>query len=412
MPAKHVLSDTEKGYLKKICEHTAGFPLQDTYSCSQLSDLIQTKTGKTISYNTLRRVFGIINTKNSPSEYSLNVLVHFLGFENWAAFILYLHKQENEQFLLKNHSFIHFGLLDMPWIKEFVSRLSKLEWQDAFKLKSLVQAAIYRRDEELLLILTDLPLSDQDHPSMQRLILAYEPIIWEAIHAEEIFWKWIGGILQKRLIFRKVILEFYVNEDALDGYYGYWLNLPFEQVTEEFVLFRKLVNGQMAYSSGVDTHSFEGEISEAIDHGLWKTHHPIIKGRIAAWAVLFGKIGKPELTAMCDSCEHWYGKAAFTTFFYRLFWVGSQASSFEDWNWEGSPLNLGMLSTFEFSQWNNYLLVQAVFAQKRQNHVKAKETFDKIDKFLFAFDRLTWFHQQYESCEKFLREYQEHGHES
>jgi hypothetical protein len=372
--------------------------------------LIQEKTGKTISYNTLRRVFGIVKTKNSPSEYSLNVLVHFLGFENWASFILHIYRQENEQFLLKNHAFIHFELLDMPWIQEFVNRLHEVNWQDAFHLKSLVQAAIYRRDEELLLALTDLPLSEHDYPSLQRLILAFEPIIWEAIHEEEIFWKWIGGILQKRLIFRKVILEFYVNEDSLDGYYGYWLNLPFEQVTEEFVLFRKLLNGQMAYSSGNDTYRFEAEISDVIDRGLWKMLHPILKGRIAAWAVLFGKIGKPELTAMCDSCENWYGKAAFTTFFYRLFWDGSEASSFEGWNWQGSPLNLGMLSTFEFSQWNNYLLVQAVFAQKTQNHTKAQEIFEKIDKFLFAFDRLTWFHHQYDSCEKFLREYQKHGH--
>lgn len=412
MPAKHVLSETEKTYLKKTCERTAGFALNDTYSCVQLSAEILAKTGKTISYNTLRRVFGIIKTDNSPSSYSLNVLVHFLGFENWESFILYLHKQENEQFLLKKHSLIHFGLLDMPWIQEFVNRLHQVDWQDAFKLKSLVQAAIYRRDEELLLILTDLPVSEQDHPSLQRLILVYEPVIWEAIHSKEVFWKWIGGILQKRPIFRKVILEFYVNEDALEGYYGYWLNLPYEQVTEEFVLFRKLVNGQMAYSTGIDTRRFEGEISDVIDQGLWKAHHPILKGRIAAWAVLFGKIGKSELTAMCDSCENWYGKAAFTTFFYRLVWEGSEVDTFEDWNWEGSPINIGMLSTFEFSQWNNYLLVQAVFAQKMQNHSKAQEIFLKIDKFLFAFDRLTWFHQQYDSCEKFLRKHQEHGNQS
>lgn len=409
MPAKHPLSEIEKVYLKKICEGIAGFPLNDTYACVQLSALILEKTGKTLSYNTLRRVLGIIKTESLPSGYSLNLLAHFLGFAHWKSFILYLQKQENEQFLIKNHSLIYFGLIDQPWVTGFVQNLRQVDWQDAFKLKSLVQAAVNRRNEELLLLLTDLPVDEQDTTSMQRLILAFEPVIWEAIQGDASYWQWISEILHKRPIFRKVILEFYVNEDALDGYFGYWLNLPFEQVSDEFVFFRTLLNGQSAHQKGEGTQEFEAEISRTLDKGLWKRYHPILRGRIAAWGVLFGKIGKPELSDMCNSCEDWYGKAAFTTFFYRLFWKSKGAQTFENWNWREKTPNVAMLSTFEFSQWNNYLLVQAVFARTINNFEVCKEIFDQVDKFLFAFDSMNWFHAQYESCEKYLREHKEWG---
>ena len=412
MPSKHPLSEIEKDYLKKVCELKVGFPITDTYACIQLSGLILAKTGKTISYNTLRRMLGIVKTENSPSEYTLNLLAHFLGFDHWDSFILYLQKQENEQFLIKNHSLIYFGLVDKKWIHEFVQRLNQVEWQDSFKLKSLVQAAIYRRNEELLLALTDLPVSEYDNTSMQRLILAFEPVIWEAIQGDALFWRWIGDVLIKRPIFRKVILEFYVNEDALDGYFGYWLNLPFEKVSDEFVLFRKLLNGQAAYQKAEETKDFEADICQTLDQGLWKDHHPILRGRVAAWGVIFGRIGKSELSEMCDSCENWYGKAAFTTFFYRLFWKSKGLQTFENWNWRARSPNLGMLSTFEFSQWNNYLMVQAVFAQITQNFHDCEKHFTQIDKFLFAFDSMNWFYRQYETCEKFLREYKEQSKKS
>lgn len=412
MPAKHTLTEVEKAYLKKVCELNAGFPLNDTYSCIQLSGLVLEKTGKRISYNTLRRVLGIVKTKNSPSGYTLNLISIFLGFDHWKSFILHLHKQENEQFLIKNHSLIYFGLGDQQWIEGFVHGLKQVEWQDAFKLKSLVQAAINRRNQELLLLLTDLPVYEQDISSMQRLILSFEPIIWEANWGDAMFWRWIGVVLLKRPIFRKVLLEFYVNEDALDGYFGYWLNLPFEQVSEEFDLFRKLLNGQAAYQKTKETKGFEAEICKILDQGSWKHSHPILKGRIAAWGAIFGKIGKLELSEMCDSCEKWYGKAAFTTFFYRLYWKSKGHQTFENWNWRENSPNLGMLSTFEFSQWNNYLMVQAVLAKITHNFVDFEKNFIQIDKFLFAFDSMNWFRWQYESCEKFLHEYKEQSKKS
>jgi hypothetical protein len=412
MPSKHPLSEIEKDYLKKVCELKVGFPITDTYACIQLSGSILEKTGKTISYNTLRRMLGIIKTKNSPSGYSLNLLAHFLGFDHWDSFILYLQKQENEQFLIKNHSLIYFGIWDQGWTHGFLKGLNQVEWQDAFKLKSLVQAALNRRDKGLLLTLTNLPVNPLDISSLQRLSLSFEPVIWEAIQGDTLYWEWIGDALLQRPIFRKVILEFYVNEDALDGYFGYWLNLPYDQVSDEFVLFRKLLNGQAAYQKAEQTTAFEAEICQILDQELWKDHHPILRGRIAAWGVLFEKLGKSKLAEMCDSCENWYGKAAFTTFFYRLFWKSKGLQTFENWNWRESSPNLGMLSTFEFSQWNNYLMVQAVFAQITQNFLDCEKHFTQIDKFLFAFDSMNWFYRQYETCEKFLREYKEQSKKS
>lgn len=53
---------------------------------SELSEAIQQETKVLLSPTTLKRVWGKINYKSSPSISTLNTLSQFIGFENWRAF--------------------------------------------------------------------------------------------------------------------------------------------------------------------------------------------------------------------------------------------------------------------------------------------------------------------------------------
>jgi hypothetical protein len=386
-----------------------GFSIIDSHACIELSELILLSTGEVINYNTLRRILGVVNTKHSPSEYSLNILARFLGFPQWRDWQMHCQNRENERFLIKNHTLTQYGFYNKDWVANLVKRMESVNWQDSYQLKSLVHAAVVNRNRDLMLSLTDLPVSTEDNLSMQRLYMSFESVIWEAMKSGPDYWSWVGEILIQRPLFRIVILEYYVNESALNGYFGYWLNLPYQETTEEFDVFRQLLNGQLEFEKGTNNPMFKVWIQGLIENVAWTRFHPIIRGRIAAWAVLFRLDESSLLEIMCDHCENWYAKAAFTTFFYRLYWTFGELTVFDSWNWRGEIPKQGMLNTFEYSQWNNYLVIQSVIARLQNDPKTCKQLLSQIDPYLFALDYFQWFEDQYAQCKSFVSEYQEHS---
>jgi len=381
----------------------------DTLTCIELSSIIFKELGKRISYNTLRRVFGVVSYSGNPSLYTLNTLAALLEYKSWSNFTQGLQQRDNERFLIKNHVLTQYGIYSNDWLVEFVSGLKRIRWQDSYQLKSLVHAAVVNRNRDLMLSLTDLPVSTEDNLSMQRLYMSFESVIWEAMKSGQDFWSWVGEILIQRPLFRIVILEYYVNESSLNGYFGYWLNLPYQDTTEEFDVFRQLLNGQLEFEQGTNNPMFKVWIQGLIENGAWTRFHPIIRGRIAAWAVLFRLDESSLLEIMCDHCENWYAKAAFTTFFYLLYWTFGELTVFDSWNWHGEIPKQGMLNTFEYSQWNNYLVIQSVIARLQNDPKTCKQLLSQIDPYLFALDYFQWFEDQYAQCKSFVSEYQEHS---
>ena len=59
--------------LKTITQKKLGFKIEDYNSSRRLSEIIYTETGIEISYNTLRRFFGIVKPVK-PSNYTLDML--------------------------------------------------------------------------------------------------------------------------------------------------------------------------------------------------------------------------------------------------------------------------------------------------------------------------------------------------
>ena len=72
--------------LKKLTLKNAGFELKGRGDCEVLSHLILEKTDEFISYNTLRRLFGLV-TYVKPSVSTLNTLARFNGYKSYVDFI-------------------------------------------------------------------------------------------------------------------------------------------------------------------------------------------------------------------------------------------------------------------------------------------------------------------------------------
>lgn len=59
--------------------------------CRFLSATISKKTGKQISDTTLKRIFGFTLCKFSPSQYTLNILAEYCGYDGWDVFCKQIH---------------------------------------------------------------------------------------------------------------------------------------------------------------------------------------------------------------------------------------------------------------------------------------------------------------------------------
>ncbi len=71
-------SIVKKEILKKY-----GLEVSYSKDCHILSDSIFEKTSRQLSYSTLKRFFGIVNTPFKPSKYTLDTVAVYLDFKNW-----------------------------------------------------------------------------------------------------------------------------------------------------------------------------------------------------------------------------------------------------------------------------------------------------------------------------------------
>ena len=76
--------------LKTITQKKLSLKIENYNSSKMLSEIIYTETGIEISYNTLRRFFGIVKTVK-PSNYTLDTLSLFNGFKSYNDFVMNFH---------------------------------------------------------------------------------------------------------------------------------------------------------------------------------------------------------------------------------------------------------------------------------------------------------------------------------
>lgn len=98
------LNKQHKKRLIDLLQHSFGKPVTHSFECEQLSREIEKGTGETVSPNTLRRLFGFIDTEFSPSIRTLNVLAAYAGFVNWHQFVQRTDKEIYEPMTLDHEA--------------------------------------------------------------------------------------------------------------------------------------------------------------------------------------------------------------------------------------------------------------------------------------------------------------------
>jgi hypothetical protein len=255
--------------LKTITQKKLGFKVDDYNTSNKLSEIIYVETGFEISYNTLRRFFGIVKSVK-PSNYTLNTLSVFNGFKSYTDFVMNFH--------LKNR-----------WKEEF-QMVSLMD--DRKKLLEYIQTNLHSKREfvlKLTQIIRELMLI-KDYNFLLR-IFRLEQMSFNYFNFDDIayFGNCTGPLLKtfdldsadtQKLILNKnfidTVITIFVDYKNLNNYYGECLkfvnaNCERDQVSQ---FCKGVLNLKMYLNKERKNKMFKVKLSPDL--------HPILKSRVIA----------------------------------------------------------------------------------------------------------------------------------
>jgi hypothetical protein len=291
-------------YLKKLTIKNAGFAIQDRGDCQLLSELIIERTDELVSYNTLRRFFGLAPYVK-PSKNTLDTLARFNGYKD------YVH-------------YIKINPFEAYWSDK--EKLYSLLNEDSEELIKFVNTTDFKNEHVLdfmislcreLIYLNKIDILDQVfHTSFfNNRDFSYSEIIHFG-NSVGILFK-TKQVLEKKLLtnanFIKFVYCIYVDYSNLNGYYGAWskyvsqntCDIQVKCFSQAILQLINYLNGKsVSYSSfiSVDTTNF----------------HPILKGRLFSIKILSGNYNSNDIENYFDSLKIINDKKNISDYFYEL----------------------------------------------------------------------------------------------
>ncbi len=321
MPKFVQVSEDERLFLKKSIEEKFDVKIINTKDCKLLSELIFKNINVLISYNTLRRFFNILSNSNLPSLYTVNLLSNLVGFTDFITLREY-RINSNRDFIHEHLHLFHFSdHINSTILNEIIPLLNEDHWENVYQIRSLIDLFIKKHKIESLSIFLEKEILEQDWEKMYKYYVAFQPIHIAAKLDNKILTSFIKKYINNSKIVQQVLLQLYVEEDALEGYYGEWINACSNYLTADMEIFCACIKIQYHHIKK-DTKN----VIETLDflNILVKNHahkiHPIVLGRIAAWNFIIYKDSsylKRYVVMNSDIIDN----IATITFFYRLVYL-------------------------------------------------------------------------------------------
>ena len=395
MPASVQLTKLENQWLFNLIEKQFDLQVIDSYSCQKLSDILLLSHKTSISYNTLRRIFGVISPKFQTSLYTLNSLVNVLGFENFKTFQQYIEKYKTDAL---NEVLIRYKAtktLNTNLLFDSIKYFSLKSWEEAFQLKLIIDLCIETKHYELLSKIISLPLDIEDEEVYHKLYVAYQGIYLSALERNQSLINFITTELPSSIFLQRIILQTYIDETNLTGFYGDWLIAVKASPLADFTLFKNVMLCQRAY--------LKNEMTSALQHlnialkeiKDMTTIHPILMARVAAWEIILNLKDRNYLTYF-KKINTDFEQINFNLFFYRLLYIFNQ---------DISIINLithikdqhtfKKLSVFEKQIVNKYYLMLALYFDQTNDINNTIKQMKQVDPRRFDVNDGQWFNEKY-----------------
>ncbi len=276
-------------YLKKLTEKNAGFTIQDRGDCQLLSELIVEKTDELISYNTLRRLFGLA-TFVKPSKNTLDTLARFNGYKDY---VHYLKINPYEAYWSDKEKLYHLLHEDSESLLHFINGMDYKSEQALDFMISLCRELVYLDKQSILNEVFHSDFFNERHFSYS-----------ETLH----FGNSVGMLFKTNKLsddklllnvnFLKFVYCIYVDYSNLNGYYGDWC-LYVSTTTSDIQIkcFSLAVLELKKYLNGLPvSYDFFSSIS-TVDF------HPILIGRLFSVQLLSNEYSLKDITVFFNTIK-------------------------------------------------------------------------------------------------------------
>lgn len=272
--------------LKDQLERTFHRKILDRGDCEALAQDIYEKVGIVISYNTLRRLFGLAEYRKLR-ESTLDVLGQYIGYKSYRDFT---HRfSEIDTWPNWEHLYVVLSENNPEIILDFLKFRKRQQLQFTMAFTIVVRELISRKDlKSLQLIFRE--------PMFQYALLPYDEVaqigIIVGLHFRDFDHEELEKELLKEPNFRDLVFKIFVDYNRLNGKYGRWIDFLWSSVsldpeTKTFIsalyIWRNHLN-QQPISSGM-----MNELPSLSDE-----QHPILYGRVWGLKMLYAKSRKEQ----------------------------------------------------------------------------------------------------------------------
>lgn len=384
MPKFIHVSEDERLFLRKSIEEKFDLKISNTNDCRLLSEIIFTEINILISYNTLRRFFKILPNTNFPSLYTINLLSKLIGFADFMSLREY-RRNSNRDFIHENlHLFNLSDEINTSTLDDIIPLVQEDHWENIYQIRSLIDLFIKKDKIEFISIFLHKEIDENEWEKMYKYYVAFQPIHAAAKLNNQSVVDFIKNNINNYKLVQQVLLQLYVEEDCLEGYYGEWINSCSKFLTSDMQLFCNSIK--------IQYHFLENEM-DLVKKLLVQINdqvktlkiriHPILLGRIAAWNFIINN-DSSYLERYIVTNSDIYENISTLTFFYRLVYMFGDRNQFikldyltllktENLQYTNMPFNIKT----ELSMY--YLILSRYYVETKEIDLAIK-TFKKIDK--------------------------------
>ena len=318
MPASIPISVQEKKWFLKLIHEVYGIHLVDAYACQRFSEELLTRARISISYNTLRRLFGIIKGSHQASRFTLDCISKSLGYEDFADFQQAVNQLEVDFFndiLILNRLSIQ---QDDQLILRIVQDFQFVTWDEVYQMKSIVDLCIEVENFRLLKSIFETKFDLHNEETTWKLYVAFQSIFIQSKQGNQAIIVFVEELMPHNEMAQRILLQLFVDEDSLTGYYGRWIQAASVDLVEDMELFKLLMQIQLAILKQ-DSVSAQELLNQcnALFMENKMIYHPILKGRLAAWNLML-KDDREMCYRLFEGLQSVKDQLFFIVFFYRL----------------------------------------------------------------------------------------------
>jgi hypothetical protein len=377
--------------LKKELELKLGQKIENRGDAELLANAIQETIDQQISYNTIRRFFGV-STNVKPNNNTLNILARFIGFKN------YIHFTQTYSFREKKNiaEIIYKAIYnqDNEEIISLIKRIKKTPEDFVSFIILLVRELIYNKKYHILNNIFNLK-------EMEFNSFSYSEVLLIGNSTGLLLRKnpMDNYILLKNRNFLQCVYSSFVDYSNINGFYGEWAKFVVRnKVNKEIIIFSDAI---LQLRKFLNQKKIQNDYEElAYSNKL----HPILCSRLLSLSFLNSPGQKTDETLIKYIKSHSKKKQIYVDYFYELFITAIYSKNIHLMKSLINIMNVSRISTFTYQKdhLNMYYFMCLFYYQSIKNKVEIKKYLKLIninffkscyEDFINLLFQVFWYHQ-------------------